>query len=272
MRRLLRAYFSLVRQYNLPSSVRLSGLTCVLFFHSLAPEGRTSPPSSISTTLDYVSLYLLVDTELDNPSISYDQKRHFLLQLLGEEADCPEVQAIRLTYNRLCPTENEQVTFLPVLLTTAESFLVQYSTDATLHDLLCICVNKGGHSVLAGYRLIYPSSKHPQGLRVNEHPDEQLLLLGACIQLLDDLIDCTRDMSDGIETVATKYLRVHSCLDDLALLLGALILQLERALFKQRKWLLFLLVRAVGQSGHFSPGLRQRWGHARYKKYKLKDE
>lgn len=113
--------------------------------------------------------------------------------------------------------------------------------------------------MLVGYKLIYEEHCSP------EVSDEQLLLLGACVQLLDDLIDCSQDKREGITTIATYCLEEYEYLDSLFLLLCASILELENVLKKQRDALLWLARRAVSRSKHYSPRLRAELSLPKYK-------
>ncbi|CAH6419598.1 Hypothetical protein POVR2_LOCUS104 [uncultured virus] len=206
--------------------------------------------------VDYILLYLIVDSELDSSSISYSYKCSYLLALLQENKTVPS--KLNKMYCSLVSSELDASVFSHVTLTTAQSFLVQYNVSSAA-ELFEVCVNKGGQAVLAGYRLVY-GNKCLQSIS-----DDQLLILGACIQLLDDIVDCSKDKRDGIETIATWTLRELRQLDYLAILLFILLFELEEGLAEQRDGLLVVSKRAVDRSSSFSANFRERLGLRRYK-------
>lgn len=253
---LIARYLSRVWKYRLSREAVKAGWTCISFFLSLPISGQLSR-EHCKRLVDYVLLYLLVDYKLDDPTVSDGDKRSLLLSLLiPDESTPPELARL---HSRLVTTPEQASIFTGVTLTTAESFLIQYDDQASPDELFAICVNKGGQATLAGYRLIYGDSARSVS-------DEQLLLLGACIQLLDDLADCSKDRRDGIATVATWCLSSHSYLDQLAIVLGAMVLELGESLALHRRWLLELLLHTVRRSKHYSPRFRERLGLARYKR------
>lgn len=265
---MLQLYLRRAKKYGLSSNAILSGITCLAFFTSLPrrdssrnSSSNSSPSSSCFLArlriLDYVFLYLLVDYKLDDPNSPSLVKRELLLDILeGKHSAHPLLSKL---YSRLASSHSKRELFSSVTLTTATSFITQYESNEVASELFASCVNKGGQAVLVGYKLIYDESCSA------EISDEQLLLLGACIQLLDDLIDCSQDKRDGIATIATYCLREYEYLDSLLLLLGAFILELDDVLQKQRDALLWLARRAVSRSKHYSPQLRQALDLPRYK-------
>lgn len=252
---LIARYLSRVWRHRLSKEAVEAGWTCISFFLSLPISGQLSR-GHCKRLVDYMLLYLLVDYRLDDPMVSDDEKRSLLLSvLMGDGSTPPELARL---HSRLITTPEQASVFTGVTLTTAESFLVQYDDRARPDELFAICVNKGGQATLAGYHLIFRD-------KASVVSDEQLLLLGGCIQLLDDLADCSKDRRDGIATVATWCLSTHSYLDQLAIVLGAMVLELGDCLALHRRWLLELLLHTVHRSKHYSPGFRERLGLSRYK-------
>lgn len=250
-------YLKAVRKHKIGSEAILSGLTCIIFFSSL-PLSKSRSLSDVRRLVNYILLYLLVDYQLDDPNVADEEKRDLLLSLLEGRDSVPK--DLRVMYNNLVRSPNEAQIFSQVTLTTAQSFLVQYSSSSTLSDLFNICVNKGGQTVLVGYRLIYREKC------AVDITDDQLLLLGACIQLLDDIIDCSKDRREGIETIATCSLTIYQHLDHLASVLLLLAFELNSHLHLQRDTIVQLAKRAVDRSSHFSSSFREQLGLARYKR------
>jgi hypothetical protein len=143
--------------------------------------------------------------------------------------------------------------------TTITSFKTQYSKSSSL-ALLKSSIDKGGAAVLSGYRLIY-QQHGPESFISNN----QLWILGGCVQLLDDIMDCTRDNKDGILTIATHTVKKYIYLDRLALYLETLVEKLTHPLLFHASIIKYAIKKVIDRSSYFSPQFRVSRGLSRYK-------
>ncbi len=212
--------------------------------------------------ISYVLLYLHVDHYLDSKEKTSDQKKQLLKWLKDPNRKIDN----SIFYSRLVELYNNIVTsseklnlFRMLIDITIESSAIQYSRIQTKKALADICKRKGGITVLVGYRLIY-------AVDANTVSDLCLMQLGECIQLLDDIIDCTIDKKMGIHTICTYTMNKYIYLDRVAINLARKIALLDKCFHLQSLALKYFLACSIERSNNFSPSFRAAICTIRYKK------
>jgi hypothetical protein len=234
-----------------------SGLICVVFFSTLPISGIPDWKIIYEKILSLVFLYLKVDTYLDSPDVDISEKIEFSQRLAHDNNSLDHV--LKKLYSNLVKSDIDADIFSNIVNTTLSSFRIQYSKSSTLSLLKC-SIDKGGAAVLSGYRLIY--QQHGPKSFIS---DDQLWILGGCVQLLDDIMDCTRDQKDGILTIATYIVKKHIYLDNLAVYLETLVSKLVHPLLFHALIIRYILKKVINRSSYFSPQFRTSLGLSRYK-------
>lgn len=187
-----------------------SGLICfcgaILFSMCKFNEVR-----KLDSIFDLTLLYMLVDHYLDNSKIDEQNKKSTITKMLllldNPELDGTEdkfiIEIVR-TYNRLrtnCPTSHNWLK--KVFLAEVDGVKIQQNASLDRCNYLEIAEKKGGLTSVA-----------IQSLYSNEITDYDYDL-GACIQLIDDMLDVYEDAKNGINTIATHDLQTTGKLDEL---------------------------------------------------------
>ena len=165
----------------------------------------------LDSIFDLTLLYMLVDHYLDNIQIDSQSKKatisKMLLLLENPELSGTEdkfLTEIVETYNRLrenCPTSHSWLK--KVFLAEVEGVKIQSNATLDRATYLKIAEKKGGLTSVA-----------IQSLYSNEIADHDYDL-GACIQLIDDMLDVHVDIKNDINTIATHDLQTIGSLDEL---------------------------------------------------------
>lgn len=215
---------SLQIDISLCKETLLSGWMCVVFMLSLPiicniKIEETHWYGILKRTYAYVCSYLLLDHYIDCPEVS-KQDKIALLRLIqkddGELCDessssskAVEVYKKLLTLKKDLVATTEDANYLARLLKSiVKSYTAQNKTEKTLKQYLKTCKSKGGMTVLCGVRLIYKKA-------MDSMTDRDLIGLGYCIQLFDDIIDCSSDIRSGISTACTSLVTRRKKLDNM---------------------------------------------------------
>lgn len=227
-----------------------SGWMCTALLLSLYPlragHGRSDLPGVIGRVLAYVALYLLVDHYLDSPSIPLNDKEDILRWL----HDPVESQCVRKTRILSLIDELDGRCDAPTLARmVTESYRAQTRDDLSFKQYLHACRDKGGVTVVIGVRLTVG--------RLRGVSDGDLHRLGYCIQLLDDVSDCSQDSRDSIHTACTHARAVHGCVDSVVWRLLYECTRLPRALRYHTTALRCGTVHVCARTGNVSGLLRR---------------
>jgi len=159
--------------------------------------------------LAYSMLYPYSDNYLDDPAIPYQEKldfsRRFGQRLLGEtpkafnsneQSMFDLVEMIEGQYERHCFPEVYESLLAIFHAQNKSMALLQGAASPYEIDVLGICFEKGGTSVLADGYLV--------GGRLTPAQEEFMFLYGTLTQLLDDLEDVKADLNAGLNTVFSQ--------------------------------------------------------------------
>ena len=209
----------------------------------------------ISRALDFTLIYLYLDHYLDSSNVKLEDKCQMISELKtimnGESSSKHQLIAER--YQKLITPELQPIV-VDLFQTVVESFQIQYQTNSTcLETYLDITKRKGALTILAMYMLV-----NRKVLSSDDNTYLSLKKLGECIQILDDIIDASDDLSSGIMTAATYLIKKEKKLDMLALyLLREITLlpsKMEMLKFTMRSCVYYVMLR----SRHFSLNLKRK--------------
>lgn len=242
------------------STVLMGGICC--FYAGIGLYFAASPKEPLGSKLDALfaltSLYMLIDSFLDDAMVSADNKRQ-LVQRLIKGLDDPKIitqtstDSITDSMKELCYRIRQNIETLRSITPTAipalkklvefeiQSTVIQAQPNLDLSVYRYIAEAKGGVTVHAIEALL--------GLPMTPEGYE----LGACFQLVDDLYDTRIDQADGITTISTFIYQRDGHVDKL---LNETIGRIHRLpgrfnLFKIG--LLFMLMACVANEPIFSP-------------------
>lgn len=173
------------------------------------PRGSTiTLLEAYETCVKFTILYIHIDRYLDSTNITPQDKKEFIKWMSNpSDSTCTIRSKLWNIKKELELRYDDASTWLDELTAiTTTSAIAQYSTDSTSTDLKKVCFEKGAITLLTVYRLIYGSNI------LEEHAIRNL---GECIQLLDDIVDCSKDIKDSINTYCTitvlKYANMDRC-------------------------------------------------------------
>jgi hypothetical protein len=167
------------------------------------------PVKVTPSTFAYSMLYPYTDNYLDNPSITRSEKISFSARF-GMRLNGERVVAVndheRKIFELVAMVENEwdrekypQVFESLVAIHNAQTrsiFLVNKGANLTENELLSICIEKGGTSVLADGYLIKGNMTREQ--------EWFCFGFGAFLQFIDDIQDMKEDSEGKLETLFTR--------------------------------------------------------------------
>ena len=202
-------YFSVqtnTLDYEFEKSIISAGAVCFIgsLFMSLTQLGYIR---NIDQLFTLASCYMLLDHYIDNPSIPSVKKKetikeikHFL-DSFGY-SDNPIVKVVSNRVISMISSVPSSKQYLDNLFKIEiESMKLQQQKDLSREEYLELCEKKGGLTCEAIQSLLE--------LEVTEGEYE----LGACIQLVDDLMDLDDDISLGINTIFSHDLHHYKILD-----------------------------------------------------------
>lgn len=191
-----------------------SPFICTCLVLCIPPPDETvkiSPIYAYETVVKFTVLYIYVDSYLDSTEVSKEEKKEFLSwlkdptnTLSGKDEICSKLLRIR---SELESCHKDASIWLQLLAeNTVHSTSVQYSAKATKKMLKEVCIEKGACTLLTIYKLVYGSETKEE---------ENIKALGGCIQMLDDIMDCNKDINCNIRTYCTytylKNLNLDKC-------------------------------------------------------------
>lgn len=253
----LAAYYSLYMANTLPEldlspDTLCSGWMCVtllLSFFPLRSDIHRDLRDVIGKVMAYVALYLMIDHYLDSSVIISSEKAGILQWLANPIAsDCPFKSKILLLIDEL--DGRSEAPALAKMVT--DSYRVQINSHLSSREYREACGDKGGTTVTIGVRLTIGPLR---GAR-----DKDLHRLGYCIQLLDDLVDCTDDQRNAINTACTWCLRERGNVDEVVWRLLYESTRLSKALRYHSLGIRCVTVRVCARTRNVSPALRSALG------------
>lgn len=255
--------------------VLTSGLFCflgqIIFYYSqyglVAIPGQDASKdiySRIRIIFDFSLLYIHVDHYLDNVKLNPEEKSRTLAQMfmLIHDPYCieapPRMSGLVSAYQRILKDAPEAKDVLIKLFMT-EVLCIQKQTNPNLtrQEYIHITEIKGGRTATA-IQAILGDKLTPEGYQI-----------GACVQLLDDLIDVYADLEAGVWTLATHDLKKYGILDNYLLYTARRIVTLDSRFTIFKFLMMEILTYAISQHNCFSPIIKRRLKssmHLRYDK------
>lgn len=202
----------------------------------------------------FISLYLLVDYVFDDPNVKLARKRNiitYLRDVLSNTIICigsddPYCHLLGFFLQPMIEDNKSRDIMLRLFNAEVDSIKIQTKGSLPRAEYLSISRKKGGLTLQAIKTIL--------GGNATDDDYE----LGACIQLVDDLLDTDEDNADGIMTIATYDIknRPDGILDSLAVELMYSINALNGVSCIFKISLLILVVHAIGRLPHFSPAMK----------------
>lgn len=164
--------------------------------------------------IDFVLLYLHVDHYLDDIKVDITNKIATIDQMLILIYDPDKISTLSLSgmnnlvssYKRLLNINpNAKSALIDLFKTEASSIMFQRNSNASREEYLKMAEIKGGKTCIAIQALFNADIKNGA------------YELGACVQLLDDMLDVYNDQRQNIHTIATYDLKHNNSLDRLCL-------------------------------------------------------
>jgi hypothetical protein len=177
------------------------------------------PVKVTQSTFAYSMLYPYTDNYLDNPSITRSEKisfsTRFGLRLRGDENVLAINEHEKMIFDLVSMVENEweRVKYPKVFESliaihnaqTRSIFLVNKGENHNENELLSICIEKGGTSVLADGYLIKGNMTREQ--------EWFCFGFGTFLQFIDDIQDMKEDSEGSLETLFTRASKTR-CLEE----------------------------------------------------------
>lgn len=244
-------YVSRMRKEGVPANTPLSGPWLCVCASLALPGSKKEESYNIATK--FAALYALIDSYIDDPHISEGSKQDLSEWLIDthtrsppEGIDCGNLLRIRGELELLHANASEWLSSLAEC--TVRCYRVQCDKNSSERVLLEACTAKGGETLLTLYRLIYG------------HEDTSVRALGSCMQMLDDIVDCTRDRRDDVFTYCTYVLKRHGSLDTCADLLISMLLNLDSKYVLLSSLMFTALRYTVIKSHNFTTRIRTKLG------------
>lgn len=171
---------------------------------------ETAKVCNVDHLFYFTSLYMLTDYWLDEPTA--DEKKKIstirtLVDLIENPRRVHDSGALSIMTDRLVRLIEEIPGSYPVLKDAfyAEivSAIIQKQSELPPEVYLKVCEWKGGAML------------HSMQIICGSKPDKSGYLVGACIQLVDDMHDIDEDIAEGINTIATYIKSKYGNLDPL---------------------------------------------------------
>ena len=252
----LAAYYALymsttLLDLDLSPDTLCSGWMCVVLLLSFYPL-RANPRSLedvLARVMAYVALYLLIDHHLDSPNITREEKQDILQWLSAPlPSECPRKSKILQLIDEL--DGRDEAPRLTAMVVS--SYRSQLNSALSEKEYLHACKDKGGITVVVGVRLTIGALKNVR--------EKDLYRLGYCVQLLDDLVDCSDDRRNDINTACTWRLRKKGNVDGVVWRLLYKSTRLPRELEYHAWGIRCAAIRICARTGNVSPVLRSVLG------------
>lgn len=210
---------------------------------------------ALDVAIKFAVMYVHVDTYLDSDT---PNKRGFVMWMSsaarGEQAEMPTDvcgSVLLRVWDELVGDSTRRAKWMRDLVEcTIHCYEVQSNKSSKTSTLLDACLHKGGTTLLVLHRMIYDKTSS----------DNDVYLLGSCMQLLDDIVDCSSDIASGIHTYCTRTYKKRSCLDRCATLLVRKLSAVPRDYIMLVTGMYISLRYTVFKSHNFSVGMRLRLG------------
>lgn len=214
-------------------------------------ESLVTKSEAYTVAVKFSVMYIHVDSFVDSPAVSAVDKEAFVSWMLNPSlpVECPKKAKLLEIHSFMEARYPDARLWMDELTqTTVSTYRLQYINTATKTQLLHACLHKGGLTLVTLHRLIFGVS------------NEDIYKLGSCMQLLDDIIDCTKDMREGINTYCTYTIKKSLCLDGCATRLIRILATIgdEYSILKTGMYL--SLKYTILKSRNFSPSIRTRLG------------
>ena len=253
--------------------VLTSGLFCflgqIIFYYS--QYGLDSIPGQdpvknllyrVPTIFDFSLLYIHVDHYLDNINLDPMEKMTTLgkMFLLIHDPDCMEppsrMKGLVVAYRRLLQDSPGSKDVLIKLFMT-EVLCIQKQSDPNLtrKEYMHITEIKGGRTATA-IQSILGDELTPEGYQI-----------GACVQLLDDLMDVYADLEAGVWTLATHDLKKYGILDNYLLYTARRISSLDGRFTMFKFLMMEILTYAISQHNCFSLAIKRHLHSSMHLRY-----
>jgi len=204
----------------------------------------------LNKSINFVLLYLLIDHYLDSPTIGSNDKKKLLKWLQNPQPHEGDsfYESIMNLYLSLATTKKKK-NLISKLIKVIKETIKYEKKRGDFYTHLDMCQKKGGWTVYVGSVLIYD--------RLFEKND--MLMLGSCFQLIDDMMDCRKDQRDGIHTACTIELEERGNLDRMAIVLLKTCEKLPKNLILYREGISVMGIYIVNRSEFYSPMIKGKW-------------
>lgn len=186
---------------HLPEEMRheMIGSMYVAFYYCISTKGKSNRKDHVARSFDYIMLYGLVDSYLDNPNVSEESKTSKMQNIKsilatgeykGEDLMLLELSNI---YSRYKDQKDVVKQLYKSYLTEVNAHSEQLldSGTKTIHDYRKICANKGSVTIYLQRAMC--------GLEIREVD----FYIGYLLQLCDDISDIDDDKKAGLNSLAT---------------------------------------------------------------------
>ncbi len=188
--------------YDFVDGAKESGALC--FFGSIIMSLlQLGHINNIDNLFTFASCYILIDHYLDDNTINIEKKINIITQIKkfinskgvsSDTIDSPILQAVASKYIEMITKLPESEPYLRNLFKIeVETMLLQRRDDLSRNQYLKICESKGGLSCKAIQSLLQ--------LEITTAEYD----LGACIQLVDDIMDIDDAIKLEINTITTYH-------------------------------------------------------------------
>jgi len=192
------------------NNMLVSGLLC--FFGQIILymcQNKKLNKEVIDKCRDFTLLYLYVDYYLDTKEIDKCKLKKMKEMIFDPFMDnIPDMEDMVSAYRRILNNNTDEckIKMIEVFLTEVEGMSYQKNPNLTSEHYLDIAERKGGTTSLAINSMFTEDT--------NKYSDV-VYIIGSIIQLLDDMMDVSLDMKQGIHTIATHELSKYGNMDRL---------------------------------------------------------
>jgi len=196
--------------YEFSDNSLVSGFVCFIgsVLMSLLQEGEVYKINDLFT---FASCYMLMDHYLDDKDIDKQSKSKLIseiasLMILKDESKItsPIIQLVAKKYLTMIKNNPQaKIQFSRLFKAEVKCFRLQSKDNLSEKEYMKIAEWKGGATCTTIQSLLE--------LPITDHE----LILGAVIQLVDDMIDLDEDLNSGIHTIATFHIKEYKTLEKL---------------------------------------------------------
>lgn len=162
----------------------------------------------------YDLLYILVDNYMDEPHEDrrgvIKEMQKLLIDSKHQSSD-KTLQIISEIYNELLGIVDVKNELMDLFNIQVEGLYIQNRNDLPLHKYYQICKRKGEYTLKVLVSIYEKLSGEILPISIKRDCDR----IGKCMQIIDDIVDVTRDKNEHIHTIATKMFTDVGNLDTL---------------------------------------------------------